>query len=270
MIELSGLRFSFPSAPGLLSGCDLAVREGEVVALAGPNGSGKTTLLKLAAGLLSAEAGEVRVDGRGVSEWGRAERAARLAYAPQSPTIPEEWPVEAIVELGDYPYRQGPAPARPLSARLAWAREVMRLETLWAREARTLSGGEAQRVALARVLVQDTPNLVLDEPASHLDLAHQLALFRLLRDLAAAGRAVLLSTHDVNLSRLFGQRLCLLSGSGRIAPFPADAADQGPALEGAFGVSFAQMTLRGVVCWFPVETEPTKQRANEPMRDERR
>ena len=254
MIELRGVRFSYPASPDLLTGCDLSAGPGEVLALAGPNGAGKSTLLKLAAGLLQPSTGDVRLDGRALGEWKRIERAARLAYAPQNPTIPEEWPVQAIVELGDYPHREARAAPRPLSARLAWAREVMRLQALWTREARTLSGGEAQRVALARMLVQDAPNLVLDEPASHLDLAHQLALFRLLRDLAAEGRSVLLSTHDLNLSRLFGQKLFLLDGSGLMKPFPAGADEQGKALEASFGVSFLPLEVHGVVCWFPEAT----------------
>jgi iron complex transport system ATP-binding protein len=263
MMELAAVRFSYPAAPDLLRECTLEVGAGEVAAVAGPNGSGKTTLLKLAAGLLAPSEGRVCLDGKELREWGRLERASRLAYAPQTPTVPGDWPVEAVVELGDYPHREGPGAGRSLAARLAWAREAMRLEALWAREARTLSGGETQRVALARVLVQDAPNIVLDEPASHLDLAHQMGLYRLLRELAVGGRSVLLSTHDLNLSRLFGQRLLLMDGSGVLMPWPESREEQGKALEAVFGVTFVSMEVRGVACWFPVEKEPTNQRANE-------
>jgi len=127
----------------------------------------------------------------------------------------------------------------------------MELEGVWSRPAGTLSGGEAQRVALARALVQDARVLVLDEPANHLDLKHQMGLFALLAGLARAGRAVLLSTHDLNLSRLCGQRMVVLDGSGVLKELPADRSAQGRLLGDVFGVEFVPQEHAGVVCWLP-------------------
>ena len=245
------VRFGYPGSREILRGCTAAIGPGEVTAVAGPNGSGKSTLLRLAAGLLEPTAGRVLMDGRPVSRLGRLERAKRVAYVPQNPVLPEDWRVEDAAALGDYPHRESPPAPRPLAERLRFAREALRLEDVWERRAGTLSGGEAQCVALARALVQDTAALVLDEPASHLDLARQMALFGVLRDLADAGRAVLLATHDVTLSRRLGHRLLLLNGDGVLKPFPEAEAEQARVLEEAFGVPFTGREVEGVLCWFP-------------------
>lgn len=251
MIRMRGVRFAYRGGPPILKGCDLQLGGGQVVALAGPNGSGKTTLLRLAAGLLRPDGGEVLLDGRPVSGWGRVARAKRLAYVPQNPSLPEDWPVEAVLELGDYPHREEPPASRPLGERMGAALKAMDLDAFRGRPSGTLSGGEAQRVVLARALVQDVPLLVLDEPANHLDLGHQLALYRLLADLAAAGRSVLLSTHDLNLSRLFGQRLVLLNGDGVVKDLPEEPGRQRQVLQEVFGVPFIAQEVAGVLCWQP-------------------
>ncbi len=251
MIELRKVHFGYPGGHRLLRGADLAIQPGEVVALAGPNGAGKSTLLRIAAGLLAASEGEALLDGRPVENWSRVARAKRLAYVAQNPKTPEEWRVSEVVELGDYPHREQPPAPRPLAIRLEEVRSRLGLAPVWERRADSLSGGEAQKVSLARALVQDTLNLVLDEPASHLDLANQMVLFRSLSELAAQGRSVLLATHDVNLSRLFGQRLVLLNGEGIVKPMPEGAEEQGRLLRQAFGVAFRPVQLSGTLCWFP-------------------
>ena len=251
MIQLTAVRFGYPGGRELLAGCDLAVAPGEVVALAGPNGSGKTTLLKLAAGLMRPSAGRAELDGKPLGAWERVGRAKRLAYVPQSPLLPEDWQVDDLVALGDYPHQELPPAPRPLAERLREARETMELGAVWERAAGTLSGGEAQRVALARALVQDAGTLLLDEPANHLDLRHQMSLYALLASLARSQRSVLLSTHDINLARLYGQRLVLLDGSGRLRELPSEPGAQGGLLEKIFGVRFRSQEHGGMWWWFP-------------------
>ncbi len=251
MIRLESLRFDYAGGSALLKGCELELKAGEVAALAGPNGSGKSTLLKLAAGLLDPSLGQVVLDGRSIADWSRLDRAKRLAYVPQNPRLPEDWPVREIVAMGDYPHRESPPAPRSLHDRLDEVRTLLHLEAIWMRKAGTLSGGEAQRVAIARALVQESPNIVLDEPASHLDLAHQMALYRTLSRLTGSSRSMLIATHDINLSRLFGHRLLILNGEGILKTFPKDPARQGAMLEAAFGVPFVSRDLSGVACWFP-------------------
>lgn len=251
MIRLEEIRHGYAERPDILRGCSMEVSGGEVAAVAGPNGSGKSTLLKVAAGVLEPEGGAVVLDGRTASSWHRLDRAKRLAYIPQSPALPPEWTVADLVALGDYPHRESPPAPRPLKERLLEVKDRLGLGEVWRRRAGSLSGGEAQRVALGRALVQDTPLLILDEPASHLDLSGQIALFRLLKDLAGEGRAVLLATHDITLSLLFGHRLLLLNGDGVLKPFPDTPREQRHLLEKAFGVPFSGMEVEGVLCWYP-------------------
>ena len=251
MIRFDSVRFNYPGGAALLRGCDLDLRSGEIAALVGPNGAGKSTLLKLAAGLFAPDSGTVVLDGGSMDAWNRIERAKHLAYVPQNPRLPEDWPVREIVAMGDYPHRQAPPAPRPLGERMDRVRSVLRLESIWDRKAGTLSGGEAQRVAIGRALVQDAPNMILDEPASHLDLAHQMALYRMMARLTGADRSMLIATHDINLSRLFGQRLLILNGDGILKPFPEDVSKQGILLEEAFGVPFVTRDLSGTACWFP-------------------
>lgn len=259
MIRAEGLSFGYPGGRRVLRDCGLEVRPGEVLAVLGPNGSGKSTLLKLAAGLLEPAEGRVWIEGRPAASMGRIERAKSVAYVPQNPRLPEEWSVADVLALGDYPHREEPPAPRPLGARLSEAREALDLGGVWGRAADTLSGGEAQRVALGRALVQDAGNLLLDEPFSHLDLRHQLALHGLLRSLARLGRSILLATHDLNLSQLFSHRVVLLGGSGEITAFPARPEEQARVLEVAFGVDFLPLEVQGVRCWFPTVESANKE-----------
>jgi iron complex transport system ATP-binding protein len=155
------------------------------------------------------------------------------------------------VELGDHPHRERPPAPRPLRERLEEARRLLGLEEVWDRSVESLSGGEAQRVVLARALVQDTPVLLLDEPAAALDLHRQVELHRVLMGLASRGRAVLLATHDVNLPRLCGCDLYLLDRGGSLRRLPEAEAEQRGLLEEVYKTSLAPCRLDGVTCWFP-------------------
>ncbi|MEJ2421802.1 MAG: ABC transporter ATP-binding protein, partial [Acidobacteriota bacterium] len=188
MITIESLSFGYPGSGPLFDALDAAFEPGCISALAGPNGTGKSTLLKLVSGLLAPWSGEIRIGGVSVRKMDRIERAKRLAYMAQSPVLPEDWTVPEVLEAGDYPHRRRPPAPSSLEARLQSARKIMALDPFWERPVGTLSGGEAQRVALARALVQDAPLLVLDEPASHLDMRHQVQLYRSLHTLARNGR----------------------------------------------------------------------------------
>jgi len=178
----------------------------EITGLIGPNGSGKTTLMRGALGLLPA---------RGDSDLARlspADRARRAAWMPQSREI--AWPVsvETLVTLGRIPH----LPATPRD-REAVEKALSRLDLVPFRDrvATELSGGEQARVLLARVLAQETPLILADEPIAGLDPAHQIATMEVFRDLAAEGRAVLVSLHDLGLAARHCTRL-LMMHQGRL------------------------------------------------------
>ena len=248
-LTLDGVTFGY--GPPLVRGLALAVRSGEVVAVCGPNGAGKTTLLQVAAGLMEPAHGRVLCCGEPVGLLGRLERAKRVAYLPQEPSLPEGWTVAEVVVLGDYPHAARPPAPRPLKERLEEARRRFDLAPFWDRPVETLSGGERRRVLLARILVQDTPVLILDEPASDLDLRHQVDLFRHLGGLAVEGRAILLATHDLNLSLLFGHRVHLLDGKGGSFPLPEGNEERRRILEGAFGLPLAEVGASPKKCFLP-------------------
>jgi iron complex transport system ATP-binding protein len=186
-----------------------------LITIAGPNGAGKSTLLGILAGLRSPYSGSCIFAGKEIRQWPRREFARRVAFLPQSVRMEFPFTVEEVVLMGRTPYASGWfQTAEDRSA----AEEAMATTDTLAfrgRDFRTLSGGEAQRVILASALTQRPEALLLDEPATHLDLRHQLSLYRLLGDLAKS-LLVVAVTHDLNLALRFSHRLMVLE-DGRIA-----------------------------------------------------
>lgn len=202
----------------VLSGLDLEVAAGSVVAIAGPNGVGKSTLLKLIAGAISPQRGTVRVDGRDVSRMAARERARLVAVVPQSPDLPPGASALDVALMGRNPHL----------GLLSWeseddveiALDAMRLTgaaEFADRPVDRLSGGERQRVAISMALAQQTPILLLDEPTANLDLAYQPAIMRLMRDMAARGTTIVAAVHDLTLAAQFCDEIALLSEGRRVA-----------------------------------------------------
>ena len=209
-LALDGITAGYGGAP-VLSDLSLGCAAGELLGVLGANGCGKSTLLRVAAGVISATSGTVRVDGEDVDSLGARAAARRIALLPQDsgPLFPMAV-LEAVL-LGRHPWQ--PAFAFEGDEDLLLAREALRevdAEHLAERDLSTLSGGERQRVLLARALCQGGSVLLCDEPTSHLDIRHQAAVFRLLRSVADAGRAVVVVTHDVNLAAQACDRLAFL------------------------------------------------------------
>jgi len=215
----------------VLDGVSLTVGAGEVVGLIGPNGAGKTTLMRAALGLIPAA-------GRSsLAALAPRARARAAAFLPQAREI--AWPVavEVLVALGRAPHR---ASAGGLSDadRAAVARAMARMEVahLAGRPATELSGGEAARVLIARVLAQETPLILADEPTAGLDPAAQIATMEVFGALAREGRGVLVALHDLALAARHCTRLVALAG-GRVAAEGAPAEVLSPAsAAGLFGI----------------------------------
>ena len=200
----------------------LAVAPGEVLAVAGPNGAGKSTLLSLLAGDLRPAAGEVRVGGRDVRSHRPCELARLRAVLPQSGVVQFAFTARQVVELGRAPWWRSPVAADDNRA-VDEAMAATCVGGLAGRTFRSLSGGEAARVSLARVLAQATPVVLLDEPTASLDLRHQHLAMSVARELAAAGRAVVAVLHDLNLAAAGADRVAVMAG-GRLAAIGAPAA----------------------------------------------
>ncbi|QKZ21978.1 heme ABC transporter ATP-binding protein [Streptomyces chartreusis] len=197
----------------VLCGVSVAVRAGEVLALVGPNGAGKSTLLGALAADLPAAEGVVRIHGRPATEWTAPELALRRAVLPQSATLSFPFTVEDVVRMGRAPHAASPAEDDLAVAAAMAATEVSDFAV---RPFSALSGGERARVALARVLAQRTPLLLLDEPTAALDLKHQELVLRVCRERARAGDAVVVVLHDLGLAAAYAHRVAILR-AGRVA-----------------------------------------------------
>lgn len=220
-IRARGLRVVYEGLVALAE-VDLEATAGEWVGLVGPNGSGKTSLLRALAGSVEA-AGEVEVDGVSLRSLGRRRAARLLALVPQHPTLPPAMTVAEYVLLGRTPHlgywaADGPRDHRAVQEALA------RLDAadLADRALGALSGGEAQRVVLARAVAQDPVVLLLDEPTASLDVGHQQQVLDLVDELRRERSiAVISALHDLTLAAQYADRLLLLDRGEVVAQGPA-------------------------------------------------
>jgi iron complex transport system ATP-binding protein len=200
----------------LVRDLDWTIQAGECWSIIGRNGAGKSTLLRTLAGLRDADRGAVRLDGRLLPDWPLEALARERSYLAQSRTDAFAYSAIDTVLSARHPYHANrywegsddhQAALRSLAA--------MEVEHLAARDVRTLSGGERQRVAIAALLAQDTPLLLLDEPANALDLAHQVGVMGLLARLCRRERkTVVMVGHDLNLAHSISTHALLLRGDG--------------------------------------------------------
>ena len=199
LLEFARTSFSYGDRR-VLSEISAAVSDGECVALVGPNGIGKTTLLRMAAGTLSPEAGEVRLNGQPLECLKQRTIARSIALVPQNVDVPFAFTVEQFVEQGRTPFLSmfGGLQAADRAA-IEEAMELTDTRSLSRRVFNQLSGGERQRVKIALGLAQQPQVLLLDEPTQHLDIGRQLEMTDLIRSLSAKGIAILASMHDLAL-----------------------------------------------------------------------
>ncbi len=209
---------------------------GKVTAVIGANGCGKSTLLKAALGIIPRAQGEVLSDGVSLGALPRIEIARRVAYLTQESGIPA-MTVSEMALCGRFPYRSrfGGYTRRDREIASA-AMERVGIAHLADEPLAALSGGVRQTARLAMALTQDTPYLLLDEPATYLDVAHQIALMRLLRELASDGRGVAAVMHDLPLALTYADEVAVMA-EGRVIAFgtPRELSRSG-VIERVFGV----------------------------------
>jgi len=201
----------------LVQGLDWQVEAGECWSIIGRNGAGKSTLMRTLAGLRAPDAGSVEIDGRPLPGWPLEDLARRRAYLAQSRSDAFAYSVIETVLSARHPYhgRRYWEGSDDHAAAMA-ALTAMEAAHLAARDVRTLSGGERQRVAIAALLAQDTPLLLLDEPANALDLAHQVQVMGLLARLCREqDKTVVMIGHDLTLAHAISTHALLLMGDGR-------------------------------------------------------
>jgi len=212
------------------------VARGEWVAIIGANGAGKTTLLRAVAGLVEYQ-GAIRLDGRDAAPLGRRQRAHAVSYVPQSPEMPADMSVFDYVLLGRTPHISYLAvESSDDVAHCGKLLDRLELRHLARRHLSTLSGGEKQRVVIARALAQEAPILLMDEPTSALDMSHRIEALEIVDELRHDwGLTVVSVLHDLTLAGQFADRLLLLGAGSVIAlGTPAEVLDEAT-LEKAFG-----------------------------------
>ena len=239
-LELQAVSAAY-GARAVLRNVSLTVARGEVLALAGPNGAGKSTLIRVLSGVLAASSGEVRLDGLDLLRLPPSQRARRVAVVPQMIHLPESYTVAEIVLMGRTPHLSLWAGESKHDCDVAWAAmRAARVQELSDRRVGELSGGEQQRVVLARALAQEPRVLLLDEPTAHLDLKHQVAVLELVRTLAQEhDLAVLMTLHDLNQASLYADRVALLQQGEIVAQGTARQVFTSERLSQVYGVPVA-------------------------------
>ena len=224
MLVIDNLSVSYGSR-SVLKNVSLMVKSGEVLALIGPNGAGKSTLIRAVSGVIPAVHGKVRTNGDDFDSLNPMQRARYLAVVPQAVSLPPAYTVWETVLLGRTPYLGFIGQTSQVDEDLAWrALKRVSADKLADRRVGELSGGEQQRILLARALCQSTPILLLDEPTAHLDLQYQVSLLDLVHDLANQDKlAVLLALHDLNLAARYADKIALMvAGEIQIVGTPAE------------------------------------------------
>jgi iron complex transport system ATP-binding protein len=243
-----GVHYRYPRADrNALENVSLTVEPGQFHAVLGPNGSGKTTLVRIALGGLRPQLGSATIGDRPADQWSRRELARLVGVVPQREDNLFPQRVRETVLLGRYPHltlwgRERPEDHAAVDRALA-ACDAQSLAGRWLW---TLSGGEYQRVRIARALAQEPKLLVLDEPGMSLDLKHEMALFELVRGLVETqGLGVLMITHDLNLAARFADSLLLLeSGQPVASGAPTDVLSQ-QTVEAVFSWPVTMQTVDG-------------------------
>lgn len=212
MIRVEQLTGGYGKKP-IVHGIDLEIERGEFFALLGPNGSGKTTLFKLITGQLPILSGEVFITGKAVSKLTKLEKAKKVAVLSQEVQMTFDYTVEEIISLGRYPHQKGMLKMLSSYDRqvIDSVMEITKVERYRRTNFHQLSGGEKQRVLLAKALAQEPEILLLDEPTNHLDIKHTFDMLDLLKEWQRVrGLTIFAILHDLNVASLYADRVALL------------------------------------------------------------
>jgi iron complex transport system ATP-binding protein len=201
----------------LVDGLNWQIESGQCWCVIGRNGAGKSTLLRTLAGLRQPDGGSIEMQGMALADWPLARLARERSFLPQSRSDAFGYSVIEAILTARHPYHADCYWESSDDHQAAYAAlEAMEVADLAERDVRTLSGGERQRVAIAALLAQDTPLLLLDEPANALDLAHQVSVMRLLARLCSErGKTAVMVGHDLNLAHSVASHALLLMGDGQ-------------------------------------------------------
>ena len=256
-IEATGLNYLADSTP-LVTDVDLTIEPGTLVAVVGPNGAGKTTLLRLFAGDLEPTSGSVALGGRPLGSYHPSEVALARAFLRHAPTLDIPFTARGVVALGRHPHRRDPANSTERDREaVTEAMAFTETDPFAERPFPTLSRGEQMRVSLARILAQDTPVMLLDEPTASLDISHQERMLKRLAERARPGRAIVAVLHDLNAAAAYADRIVIMSHGVVIEDGPPPAVLNDDLLSDVYGHSMrvTQHPFRDSLLVLPVERD---------------
>lgn len=212
MISFTNVSIGYGALPDVLNGINLEISSGEMLALIGKNGAGKTTLLRGLTGLTPLRSGKICCDQQNLAVMDSRERARLIAVVPQAVSLPAGYTVYETISHGRTPYLNWYGKLSDKDREIIeHAVTAVHLENFINKEVSTLSGGEQQRVILARALAQKAPVMILDEPTSSLDIHYQVGLLELEREICRKeGLTVIFIIHDLNLAARFADRIAIL------------------------------------------------------------
>ena len=209
-LSCSNLCFSYTKKT-LLENINLTFKAGQFVGLIGANGAGKSSLLQLLLGLIEPQSGLVLINGKNIHRQKRRDIAKQLAFVPQSIELPYAFRVQELVAMGRNPYLGPFSLETAIDKKLiVEAMQKTDITHLKDRLVNTLSGGEKQRVIIARALAQQAPTILLDEPIASLDICHQIETLQLIQSLTQSGKLAITALHDLNLAASYCDRLILM------------------------------------------------------------
>lgn len=237
-IDIRDITFSYADET-VLDDLNLAVPNGRITALVGPNGSGKSTLLHVISRILAPRTGIVLVDGRNIHQMRTREAARQLSILPQMPEAPDGLTVEDLVAYGRFAWQR---PLMPLGQRdkdqIALAIELSGMTHLAKRRLSELSGGQRQRAWIAMALAQDSAVMLLDEPTTFLDIAHQFEVLSLLRKLNSENaKTIMVVLHDLNQAAAFSDDLVILKAGTILGYGPCENVLTAEIISEAFGIN---------------------------------
>ena len=242
MLTIADVRFSYNGGP-VLRNMHLELKRGEVMAVLGINGAGKSTFLKCINKILRIEAGSIRLNDLDILDMTGTEIAKHMGYVPQR-YGEEELTVFDAVLLGRKPYMKWKTDDKDLTI-VEEILEKMGLEEIAMRPVRTLSGGEMQKVILARALAQEPDLLLLDEPTSNLDLKNQIEVMRLVREAVnERGLSAVVCVHDINLAFRYADRFLMMK-DGKVHTQGGREAVTSEAIQAVYGVSVIMGEVQG-------------------------
>ena len=232
-IDAVNLSVSVPKRR-IVEGANIHVDEGEFVGLLGPNGSGKSTLLKTVYRTMKKESGTVMIDNRDVDSLSLKESALMLSVVTQHNYFNFDFKVEEVVMMGRTPHKRSMEMDNDEDRRIVRdALEKVNMYEMRDRSFSSLSGGEQQRIILARALAQETPCLILDEPTNHLDVKYQLEVLDIVKEL---GCTTLCALHDLNLAAEYCDRIYILLDGRVVAEGPPEDIITESLIERVYGV----------------------------------